>query len=822
MNQKQFLLELEQICGVKKPVFLDTGDSWDLPDTSLKRVKDLKNIPVIGRYRLLLENSEVSELWFDLEKPEDEPFKSLVALALETVKLIKSFSITQKYIYCKLSGHGIHIQVFISGLRSADQLIAMAKVVHQKLPLSKVHSLGSDSRCLVKHQKIREFGAENGEHYVTLIPIEQLRKARRKKKYPINKKSEDVVYPKIKVFKCTKQLINRIHELEGEFELVQERESYGTEVDYDKEGEIANLYKCPTIKRLAEQAKTTHHLSHAERLAICQTFICFGKQGQDEIHKILSLCIDYNKEYTQWVIDDNKKRGYRPFTCQWIKDHVGCPSDCKGSGGKSPFKFAWGAIPLEDVLNGYEKVLVLHPDDRELLEVCMAVMLDARMEGDLAWLFLVAPSSSGKTVIINSLHNPQWSIKKDFITDKTLVSGKTYKDKATGEEIPVEGLLPKLNGKTLLIKEFTTQLMHGEGMRNAIFGQLRAIYDEEYDVAFGSFDCAKMPESWKHVRMGLLAGCTPFIDRYSTLNIILGERYLKIRMHEPDRIKASIRAAKHSFTFKKDVGRLRRKVIRFLSNIEIPKQANISDHHLIRVANLAEAIVLTRKPVTVRDSTLGVKTYEYDDQTELSTRLVQQLIRLGSMIAAVRKTEWDEEVLKTIVRVAFDTLIPSRAAILRYLHLERSPVSEGTIRTELGWGHHRIRNHLNKMVFINAVIKNENEEYKLNPTIRKHLNIVRYPRTSGTRLMTSETINKKHIVPILKAPNNVGIEDFTVEGAYAVVEDYDLNDVNLRMNYLVWQAHQAFSTQCIKCLQKHKPQFCVKCFRRGYPIAVVG
>lgn len=771
MNQKQFLLELEQTCGVNKPVFLNSRDSWEIPDTALKWAKDLVNLPSIGRYRLTLENSEVCELWFDLEIPEDKQFKNLADLALQTVKLIKTFGIAQEYIHKKLSGHGIHIQVFISGLRNTQQLKLLAKSIHQKLPASKTHSLGSDPRCLVMNQKIREFGGENGEHYTTAINIKDLQKATRKVKYPTNKKAQNVVYPKIKVFKCTKQMINRMHELEAEFELEKEVNVYGSsEVDYDKDGDIQNLYKCPVITKLAEKVKTEKHLTHAERLAVCQTFICFGQDGQDEIHKILSQCGDYSKEYTQWVIDDNKKRGYRPFTCNWIKEQVGCPEGCEGSGGKSPFKFAWSAIPLKHVLDAYEKVLVLHPEDRELLEICMAVMLDPRMEGDLAWLFLVAPSSSGKTVIINTLHNPKWSIKKDFITDKTFISGKTYKDRETGEEIPIEGLLPKLHRKTLLIKEFTTQLMRGEAIRNSIFGQLRAIYDEEFDVAFGSFDCSKIPESWKHVRMGFLAGCTPFIDRYSTLNVILGERYLKVRMHEPDRVKASIRAAKNALKFKKSIEKLRRIVTRFLSNIEIPTESGISDEYLKRCVYLAEVIVLTRKPVTVRESTLGLKTYQYDDSTELSTRLVQQLIRLGTMLGAIRGTGWDEAIFQTLVRVGFDTLIPSRAVIIKYLYTQKQLVTESDIRRELKWGHHRVRNHLQKMVFINAVIEEDIKQYKLHPKIRKYLDLVRYCKRRGTKIVTSTTVNKKHIGDILTLPNQK-LDSFNLNKAYAAIDE---------------------------------------------------
>jgi len=756
MNQKEFLFELEQTCGVNKSAFLDTGDTWEYPEGRLKRAKDLTNLPVIGRYRLTLENSKVSELWFDLEIPEDKEFKELAKLTLDAIEIIKSFGITDEYIYVKLSGHGIHIQVFISGLRGWTQLKALAKVIHQKLPMSKAHSLGSDPRCLVEHQKIREFGAQNGEHFTTLYKIDDLRKAKRKKKYPINKKAEAVVYPKIKVFECTKQMINRIHELEGEFELSKETETYGSEVDYDKDGDIQNLYKCFTIARLAEKAKKGH-LTHAERLAICQTFICFGEDGQDEIHKILSQCEDYSKEYTQWVIEDNKKRGYRPFTCQWIKDHVDCPEGCKGSGGKSPFKFAWKPLSLKEIIEEYRKILVLHDEDEMLIEVCLALILDTKISGDLVWLFLVAPPSSGKTVILNSLHNPAWSIKTDSITARTLVTGKTRKEPKTGEDIPIEGLLPKLHLKTLIIKDFTTQLMRGEDVRKEIFGQLRAIYDEEYAQFFGSFDIKHIPEHWKHVRMGFLAGCTQYLDRYGTLNKILGERYLKIRLKTPDILKSLDLALSFTGTLKRHEKILRKKVTRFLSNLEIPPESDlfaIPKEYRDMVKYLAWAIVLIRKPVSEREALTGIRILQTEEDTERPMRLAKQFARLGMMLRVVKETKWTLTIMRTIQRVAFDTLHPSRAKIVDYLYGTNKPATENEIRTHLHWGHQRIRMALRKMAYGRIVIE-ENQQYTLDPTIRRLLNKSRLqvlPLYHYKKSRIVDTTTKLH-APHVQAPD---------------------------------------------------------------------
>lgn len=787
MSQKEFLLELEQTCAVKEPIFINSRDSWDVPDSALKWAKDLMNLPSIGRYRLTLENSDVSELWFDLEAPEGSKFSDLAKLALTTIKLIQSFGIKQEYIYKKLSGHGIHIQVFILGLRSTDQLLMLAKVIHQKLPMSKTHSLGSDSRCLVKHQKIREFGGENGEHYTTAVKLKDLQSAKRKKKYPINKKADAVVYPKIKVFECTSQMIRRMHELEGEFIFEEEKKTYGTEMDYDKDGDVQSLYKCPTIKRIANKAKTEEHITHMERLGIATVFMPYGEEGLKEIHKIIGYCKDYkldNGIYTQWVIDDLKKRGYKPMRCETFRERVGCPEDCKGSGGKSPFKFAWSPITLEELKKSYRKWLCLTTpkgnEDAEILDSTMAVAKDRELAGDPVWTYLVAESGGTKTEIIRALN--AWNVEAiDTLTAHTLISGKIIKDPKTGKMRPVKGLLSRLNGKILTIKDFTIVLQGDPRERYVIFSQFRGAYDGYYASSYGTWDKPIKLD----VEFTVLAGVTPVIDIHSNLAAILGERFLKIR-HEVDREKAARKAMENTGKEKQMRKELVSKTKRFLANLKMydPK---MPEEIFEAILNLSLFIAQIRMPIPYNikaQATAGIPVY-FETKPEYATRLGKQLLKFSKLISIVRqkpKVDWKD--YGTTLRIGFDTAPQNRLKLILYLYFNPNQ-SASEISHGLEWYLNKTRRVVAELTTLWQVLKRVENPYSdplnLHPTLKKYMKgmLTKVGESVYSNDLLLFLLKKKRTFTTLKGVNIKGVnelDEFTIDRAYTTVAENHVND----------------------------------------------
>ena len=107
----------------------------------------------------------------------------------------------------------------------------------------------------------------------------------------------------------------------------------------------------------------------------------------------------------------------------------------------------------------------------------LATVVAHNYPGDPVWLFLVGAPGSAKTEIIRTLRTSK-TYSLSSLTQHTLISGL----KTKGDD---PSLLPKLDGKVLVIKDFTTVLSGRRDVRTEICGQLRDIYDGFCEKSFG-------------------------------------------------------------------------------------------------------------------------------------------------------------------------------------------------------------------------------------------------------------------------------------------------------------------------------------------------
>jgi len=105
------------------------------------------------------------------------------------------------------------------------------------------------------------------------------------------------------------------------------------DMDFDltkKGGSVDSLIKkCKCLEDLIKRAKSINHLTNDERLLIANIFIQLGADGEKKIHEIISLCTDYSKEHTQSALTYIKEKGYKPTTCQCLKERGICQYSCR-------------------------------------------------------------------------------------------------------------------------------------------------------------------------------------------------------------------------------------------------------------------------------------------------------------------------------------------------------------------------------------------------------------------------------------------------------------------------------------------------------------
>ena len=312
---------------------------------------------------------------------------------------------------------------------------------------------------------------------------------------------------------------------------------------------------------------------------------------------------------------------------------------------------------LEELYKTYEYWLYLTDLNKEAIDVVLAAALDRDIPGDPFWLYLIAPPGGVKTEIIKALTKYPKIYTLDFLTTATFISGKVAKDKETGEFYPVAGILDQIDGMVLVIKDLTVILSSPDITRTEIYGQLRAIWDGKLEKGVGTL---KEPIR-VYAKIGIIAGVTPAIDRYTKAHNILGERFLKVRLHF-DTQKTTEAAFKNFGQEVKMREDLSTATAYYLNRVRSTRPyPRVTGQQMKDLIQIAHYIALMRTRIMGRYYG-GLLTEPYLTEPEVPTRVVKQLKKLAIGLALVRghNVEVTDKDMATVKRVAEDCSIPVR------------------------------------------------------------------------------------------------------------------------------------------------------------------
>lgn len=314
---------------------------------------------------------------------------------------------------------------------------------------------------------------------------------------------------------------------------------------------------------------------------------------------------------------------------------------------------------LEEYHQVLSKWLYLESEDTDFIDVALAALLDREISGDPVWLYLIAPPGGVKSELLRCFRCYDKGYTLDTLTPATFVSGLAEKNKDTGEREPVAGILQDLNGKTVIVKDFTTILNSSEETKTEIYGQLRSIYDGYYEKAFGTM---RMKVSIEAV-IGLLVGVTPVIDKYTRMQSALGERFLKIR-NNPDRWKAAERALSNEGKEHQMREELNRATESYLKSLSFETIPTITDEQAQDILRMGMYVGFMRANVWESYESGRIIDMELMG-SEVPTRLAKQFKHLVKLLAIVRgRTEVTEDDMRTLSRVARDTAEAKKQAII--------------------------------------------------------------------------------------------------------------------------------------------------------------
>ena len=310
-------------------------------------------------------------------------------------------------------------------------------------------------------------------------------------------------------------------------------------------------------------------------------------------------------------------------------------------------------VHIQTVYKKFKKWLKFPSNNVSVLDVMYGTVIANRLGGDPIWMFLVAPSGGMKSELLMTLAECNDILMATQFTRHTLISGMNI-----GGGID-PSLIPKLDGKVLVIKDFTTILDMNPTERDEVFGILRAAYDGKIEKMFGNGVIRNYESSF-----GILAGVTPVIELYTEGHTALGERFLRFRIPE-----LTSRTAEDEMLIKAmgNIGRegeMRDELNQISEKTlthDFGKIPNISPDLVWKVMKLAQWTAVLRSSIS-RDR--YTKQVNYRPFTEKPTRLMKQFTKLLFGIAMFKRlkevTDVEYSVLKNIAR----TSAPSRLEII--------------------------------------------------------------------------------------------------------------------------------------------------------------
>lgn len=269
-------------------------------------------------------------------------------------------------------------------------------------------------------------------------------------------------------------------------------------------------------------------------------------------------------------------------------------------------------------------------------------------------------------------------------------------------------LLAMIDGKVLVIKDFTAVLTLPREACLTVIGMLRDAYDGECSRQVGNLGLV----SYK-ARFSILAACTNIYEHFYSVNQQLGERFVLFRLSAGDSA-ASVERSLDNMTAGDETRQAAESaMVTMLEELWVPPQADVvlPDElaaHLIKLATLAARF----RTHVHRDGRTNEPTHQV--QVETGARLVRQLalVAKGRAVVKGRLTVRPSD-MRLVKRIARDTLPSNSARILQLLYQAGSggdspqsrEIKTRDIASRLGMYHGSCRDTCNDLEVLGGVAK---------------------------------------------------------------------------------------------------------------------
>lgn len=316
-----------------------------------------------------------------------------------------------------------------------------------------------------------------------------------------------------------------------------------------------------------------------------------------------------------------------------------------------------------------EKVKKLLPNSQTALKLVLAVAASSGFSNTLMlWLLLVGVPSSGKTDLVRLIKASDTTYYLDNLTQNAFISGER-----ANKDNKVYDLLPLLDKKCLVIKDWTSIFSLDEKMTKKLLGDLVGIYDKE----FTKFSSRRGNIGYVSAfsQLGCITPAT--LNRHTNYMNMVGPRFLCYIM--PSSTPEDENQSYDLIFSNQDRSLIEKEARLYVSSYlaqlvqkipDIKPLTKEAQEYLRTAAKLmsnCRGIVILQSASFKGEDGEDVKYYEVSDvQIEQPWRAVQQLITLAQYLAfAVGKDEVGISELAIIKEIVLSSMPADRSQALR-------------------------------------------------------------------------------------------------------------------------------------------------------------
>ena len=319
----------------------------------------------------------------------------------------------------------------------------------------------------------------------------------------------------------------------------------------------------------------------------------------------------------------------------------------------------------------------------DFLKVIVATILCKRLDGESVWLLVLAPPSSGKGMI-STASRLNDVVMVSTMTANALMSGARKEDTIDGKN---PSLLPKLDGKVMIVKDASTISEMNANARSAVFSQLRSAYDGDMENKHTGVGEVKTKS-----KFGIIMAGTPGFEQTKSQESNLGERFIHFRPtieKDSSNVWSIIKEGKGK---QKQYAIMQQTMVDFFASCKTPGKIIYPDF----IEHLAQQLAVLRGGFS-RDR--YSKEITWGPTVENPYRVAQQFCVLFTALSAIDN---EHNATAIIRRMIVDSIPFQRYKALKYIFHVKNPTAT-TFRNHIGWGKNTVEHIIQELKILKVL-----------------------------------------------------------------------------------------------------------------------